>query len=328
MYIKIKNIKRFFLILTCIFLAGFNYLTYVKADNAKNSTLKSCDVSIDSDCDGLTNAEEKLYGTDPNNPDTDGDGYSDGVEVQSGYDPLKPAPGDKIASSTPVKQPQISSTTTDKASLTTDFVQELKNYTDSKGANTISSSDLQSLMSASITKKTGDEMTWDSLSALVDKTLIKTTKQDYSELNATEKKARVLQDDTTYITKIAYLIESNLPVQIATTADFKTFGDSFKDHLYSLSTSNPDLDYFSDLGDRIDLFLTQINSIDVPETMLDFHIKLIGLSKGMLSMREVNPPTKEDPLATMIIFSKAQNLATLLSDLFQNKLPDYFKQIQ
>lgn len=35
----------------------------------------------DSDRDGLTDDEELALGTDPNNPDTDGDGFSDGVEV-------------------------------------------------------------------------------------------------------------------------------------------------------------------------------------------------------------------------------------------------------
>jgi hypothetical protein len=35
----------------------------------------------DPDHDGLTNLEEYQYGTDPNNPDTDGDGLSDGEEV-------------------------------------------------------------------------------------------------------------------------------------------------------------------------------------------------------------------------------------------------------
>jgi hypothetical protein len=35
----------------------------------------------DPDQDGLTNLEEYQYGTDPNNPDTDGDGLSDGDEV-------------------------------------------------------------------------------------------------------------------------------------------------------------------------------------------------------------------------------------------------------
>jgi hypothetical protein len=36
---------------------------------------------VDRDGDGLTDAEEALLGTDPNNPDTDGDGLPDGWEV-------------------------------------------------------------------------------------------------------------------------------------------------------------------------------------------------------------------------------------------------------
>jgi hypothetical protein len=45
---------------------------------------------LDSDSDGLDDEEEKIYGTDPKNPDTDGDGYQDGQEVKSGYNPLGP----------------------------------------------------------------------------------------------------------------------------------------------------------------------------------------------------------------------------------------------
>jgi hypothetical protein len=43
---------------------------------------------IDSDHDGLTDTEEAVFGTDPNKPDTDGDGYSDGAEVLGLYDPI------------------------------------------------------------------------------------------------------------------------------------------------------------------------------------------------------------------------------------------------
>lgn len=46
---------------------------------------------IDSDNDGLTDAEEKVLGTNPNNPDTDGDGLFDGEEVKVYHtDPLNP----------------------------------------------------------------------------------------------------------------------------------------------------------------------------------------------------------------------------------------------
>ena len=47
--------------------------------------------SSDSDGDGLKNAEEREIGTDPKNPDTDGDGLRDGAEVRNHKtDPLKP----------------------------------------------------------------------------------------------------------------------------------------------------------------------------------------------------------------------------------------------
>lgn len=46
----------------------------------------------DTDSDGLTDVEERLYGTDPRNPDTDGDSFLDGNEVFHLYDPLEPPP--------------------------------------------------------------------------------------------------------------------------------------------------------------------------------------------------------------------------------------------
>lgn len=45
----------------------------------------------DSDGDGLTDKDEiNIYKTNPINGDTDGDGYLDGVEIKNGFDPLGP----------------------------------------------------------------------------------------------------------------------------------------------------------------------------------------------------------------------------------------------
>jgi hypothetical protein len=46
--------------------------------------------SLDSDGDGLTDKQEFINGTDPNNPDTNNDGYLDGEEVKAGYNSLGP----------------------------------------------------------------------------------------------------------------------------------------------------------------------------------------------------------------------------------------------
>jgi len=43
----------------------------------------------DADADGLEDSWEIKFKTDVNNPDTDNDGYPDGLEVKNGYDPIK-----------------------------------------------------------------------------------------------------------------------------------------------------------------------------------------------------------------------------------------------
>ncbi len=50
----------------------------------------------DDDGDGLPNADEALWGTDPKNPDTDGDNFLDGEESKAGYNPTIPSPNDKL----------------------------------------------------------------------------------------------------------------------------------------------------------------------------------------------------------------------------------------
>lgn len=65
-------------------------------NNSSLSEDKENCATCDPDKDGLTNAEEVLWNTDPFNPDTDGDGFKDGEEVASGHNPLVPGPDDLI----------------------------------------------------------------------------------------------------------------------------------------------------------------------------------------------------------------------------------------
>lgn len=67
--------------------------------DAQEAQLGTSPVAADSDADGLFDREEiETYRTNPLNPDTDGDTYSDGDEVRNGYNPdgegkLLPTPG-------------------------------------------------------------------------------------------------------------------------------------------------------------------------------------------------------------------------------------------
>lgn len=65
------------------------------------TTVEPLDIT-NSDSDGLTDTEEVLtYKTNPCNTDTDGDGFSDGREVCSGYNPLGSG---KLPADLPVKK--------------------------------------------------------------------------------------------------------------------------------------------------------------------------------------------------------------------------------
>lgn len=51
------------------------------------------DMPLDADGDGLLSDVEEQLGTDPNNPDHDGDGITDGEEVANGNNPLDESDG-------------------------------------------------------------------------------------------------------------------------------------------------------------------------------------------------------------------------------------------
>lgn len=92
-----------FVLLIGISIGGYLVLQsrFSKANSLEQLALdlNKQEIINDHDYDGLADWEEELYGTDPNNPDTDGDGYLDGEEVASGYNPAKKAPNDKLENS-------------------------------------------------------------------------------------------------------------------------------------------------------------------------------------------------------------------------------------
>ena len=60
----------------------------VDIDCNGDPALRIVDKCKDSDGDGVTDVQEGIDGTDPNNPDSDNDGLSDGEEADLGTDPL------------------------------------------------------------------------------------------------------------------------------------------------------------------------------------------------------------------------------------------------
>jgi len=65
-----------------------NVNTNLNINTNVNTNTSSPDDNIDADNDSLTYNEEATFGTNPNNDDTDRDGYKDGAEIKNLYSPL------------------------------------------------------------------------------------------------------------------------------------------------------------------------------------------------------------------------------------------------
>jgi hypothetical protein len=94
--------------------------------SALDSAIKDAvakNLTEDDDSDGLKNWEESLYKTDPNNPDTDSDGMSDGDEVTAGRDPFVAGKGSNFV--TPKDLMPYASTTLPTLNATERFSRDI-----------------------------------------------------------------------------------------------------------------------------------------------------------------------------------------------------------
>ncbi|OGD66657.1 hypothetical protein A2Z61_00915, partial [Candidatus Campbellbacteria bacterium RIFCSPLOWO2_02_35_12] len=92
----------------------------IQAEAIKNIAEK------DSDRDGLKDWEEALWGSDPHNPDTDGDRTPDGEEVVVGRNPIIAGPNDKLYNTLALKKKEDDNKYPEKDLTATDlFAQNL-----------------------------------------------------------------------------------------------------------------------------------------------------------------------------------------------------------
>jgi hypothetical protein len=315
---KLSQRKLTLLVFSILCIASFAFFVMAQ-ENPSNDK----NIFLDSDQDGLSDVEEKTYGTDPNNADTDGDGYTDGNEVKAGYDPLRPAPGDKIVA--------------DKVQVVNNTEQK------DSGAQGNMTQDLSVEVANLISQKSGEnqEITIDDLDALVQKTNnetltladlpdvdekdIKIKKQNYSKLKDDDRKAKEKEDATEYLVAMSYIFANNSPQKITKVDDLQLFTNNISSQLEKFSTNPMDISYFSDLASKGEGILEQIKNVEVPESLLDLHINGIKLARYAVSLKDTAKPDSSDPVALIGNLSKVQGLMNLsieFSDKLNQKMTD------
>lgn len=304
-------------------------------------------VFLDSDQDRLTDEEEKNSCTDPNNPDTDGDGYTDGIEVEGGYDPCKPADlGDKIgtvangsvktktspltskaasanktataapADNTPSDNTAISTETAGKIadSANVNQTEELSSklaaaVSTADGSTGIDMSTINEIVSSSM----DTEIDFDQLPE-IDPANIKIKKQDYEKLSDEERTEKEKQDSIEYLVSVAYLAAANAPAEISDPSDLTKLSQEIITQANISAATMSDFSYFDGIAEKGESFMKQIKDVEVPENLLDKHIKGLQLGNYAISMKDKFKPDMTDPIASIKSLSKVQGAIGLAMD--------------
>jgi hypothetical protein len=293
---------------------------------ASDSSVSTKNIFQDSDQDGLSNDEEKLYGTNPNVKDSDGDGYSDGVEVESGYDPLKPAPGDKIVTQTS-SEPSLSNpqqVTGAGENLTEKVSNEIANIlkNSGQGGDGVSLEDVDGVVQKVLDNSVDSK---EIVLPEINIEEIKIKKGPSKNLSEEKRKKQERDDALEYLTVVAYIIANNSPREFQTPDDLSNMVTNItKDSVTELASGNMDLlNQLSKHGEKI---MEELKGVEVPEIMLDTHIKALKMAKYSSQLKEELSAAQNDPLKQIAVLAKAQGLLTNSMEFMSEvnkKLTDY-----
>lgn len=293
-----------FLLFLFLTLAFFAF--YASADEAENGQ----NFFQDTDQDGLSNEEEKAYGTDPNSTDTDNDGYSDGVEIESGYDPIKPAPGDRVVPDvTSIATVQGGADPSENVTLKTadavaNIVQDAASNPDPQGGVSMENLDvaLQNALGGADEELVLPE---------IDTKDIKIKKVS-KKLKGEKRKEQEKRDVLEYATVVAYIAASYSPIEIADEGEAEGAIRKISSGAMT-SFQLGDFQYLDDLEKRAKSVSEQMKDVEVPEEMLDLHVRGLQLLTYASSLKGELKGNQVDPLKQVSNIGKTQALINELN---------------
>lgn len=261
-------------------------------------------INNDTDSDDLADWQETLWGTDINNPDTDGDGTPDGEEVRLGRDPKKAGPNDKMINLAESKDPTV--------------ITSLKNLND---PNNLTSNIVKNTLAAT---------------ALLKNNNVPSDQIISSVLNSLDKETSSAIQSKIY-NEASIKISKNSSV-----AELKTYGNSVATMMLYISDQLPlknDLDILSEYTIKKDpevlkKFETKIKylkdvenyllkDIVVPQKAVGYHLFYINSLENYISILTGISKTSDDSILGLASFKNYQasvdNLHTSIK-----KFSDFF----
>lgn len=258
----------------------------------------------DEDSDGLSNWQEKLWGTDSNNSDTDGDGTPDGREVELNRDPTIPAPDDSLGS---ISQRQDKSTSSE--TVTERIGQEV----------------LPKALVLAAAKQDGESVTRNDLDRISESIANKTNLNDL-KLSDSSEITVVTNSSPQFVEKYFDNLNKSLrkvrnsnresPIQIIAQAQ---------------QEGNPESVDLSSYVLRHKQVVNELKNINVPRPFKGFHLEsLQAMERKLYSLRRMNN-IAEDPVGAVLgvkEYKKARESDIEATKILNNTLQEYAQSIQ
>jgi len=275
--------------------------------------------NIDSDNDGLKDWQETLYKTDANNPDTDGDGYLDGEEIDSGHNPLVKSPGDTdlfyplpLGDKYNITKKVLSDQNID--TLFASYISQKQQYLKS---NPLIGS--QDAFSAEVSQATIDEMAkralGDLYSVLTDQAKTELEQiPDLFNITVTDNDIKISQDNDKatiekYLGQVSYILNTDnfFIKEQAYQALIKTFNEGDFSQLDELIKTN-------------DAKIEDAKTIIVPSTWKDIHERGLELTLLIRNIYVSFRDVLDDPLKAYMAVDKLESFSQNWNELINQAI--------
>lgn len=288
----------------------------------------------DRDQDGLSDSEEKALGTDWQKADTDGDGYTDGVEVSSGFNPLVPAPGDRFSEkdiNKVSKVVEVAGAKKERKNLTQEFIAKLKakngtaleTFKEASSENGVVSSldDVKKLKQVSLTEKDVRELAQETIKEVDVDSEIKEVSED--ELNILpkvvaksdkKKKAKIKKEIEDYLAETGFLMVNDLPFQVNQQGQFD---DKLTKFITGIGDDIVMGDDLETKQSKIKLikFVDSLKKVETPYVLKDVHSGAISLLQYLAEQDEEVVFRKDDPIAMGVMIGRLQAVMNKMQDV-------------
>ncbi len=286
-----------------------------------NINFSKSDIFHDRDGDELTDEEEYMYGTDVNNADSDGDGYRDGIEVESGFDPLKPAPGDKLVFKTEEDNNQIE-TEEETPNLTDDFFEKLQSeknnelgllndyysnpekYNNKEEREILNNTSLTSGDLEKILNQTNKDSEFAKEMTLVSEDDIILLE----EVTGSEKKVKKEEKEQVekYLTQLFYIMATNRPFAIEEQELLPQLAVAYINEINE-NVQTGQIEQLSDLKRNAEKTYEECLEIETPYRAKDIQIKVLSIIKYLVeNINEEKLIDQQDPMTIALYVGKLQ----------------------